>query len=151
MKSKIVFSGDITKPELREQIFNETIQKFERVDILVNNAGRGIVGNILDMTMEQYQEIFDVNVTATVHLSKLCLPYIRKIVQFHSFWKPIKSFFLRLQLTKNIYLKMYFLITGNIYNYTKRRMYHLYHLYDNSREFCGVKLGRNWSLWWGSN
>ncbi|XP_063725115.1 uncharacterized oxidoreductase TM_0325-like [Symsagittifera roscoffensis] len=75
----VIVKGDITKPELREQIFNETIQKFERVDILVNNAGRGIVGNILDMTMEQYQEIFDVNVTATVHLSKLCLPYIRKV------------------------------------------------------------------------
>ena len=42
----------------------------------------GTVGKILDITMDEYQEIFDVNVTATVHLTKLCLSNLRTTDQF---------------------------------------------------------------------
>jgi len=47
------------------QLLGETKRRFGRVSGLVNNAGIAIYGSILDMTLEQYRHVVDVNQVGT--------------------------------------------------------------------------------------
>ena len=44
------------------RLFAETIQHFGHLDILVNNAGTGVVGAIADVTEDEYDKVFNLNV-----------------------------------------------------------------------------------------
>ena len=44
------------------RLFAETIQHFGRIDILVNNAGMSFMGAIADVTEDEYDRVFDLNV-----------------------------------------------------------------------------------------
>lgn len=44
--------------------------------ILVNNAGRPLFRRFLDITVEQWQQVLDVNLTGTFHLCQVVLPHM---------------------------------------------------------------------------
>jgi 3-oxoacyl-[acyl-carrier protein] reductase len=44
------------------RLFDETIQHFGQLDILVNNAGTGIVAPIAEVTEDEYDRVFNLNV-----------------------------------------------------------------------------------------
>ena len=75
---KFFVSGDLTDLKTCDKIVSETVDKFGRIDILVNNAGMGFLGSVRDAPIEQFQEVFDLNVKQVVYMCKLCLPYLEK-------------------------------------------------------------------------
>ncbi|GGE33769.1 ketoacyl reductase [Pullulanibacillus camelliae] len=71
--------ADITKQQDVESLISETISHYNTIDILVNNAG--IVGgfyNFEALSVDDWQEVFDVNVFGMVRVTKAALPYMRK-------------------------------------------------------------------------
>jgi NADP-dependent 3-hydroxy acid dehydrogenase YdfG len=56
----------------------DLISKEGRIDVLVNNAGVGMLGSIEDGTVEEVQEIFDINVFGILRTCRVVLPYMRK-------------------------------------------------------------------------
>jgi NAD(P)-dependent dehydrogenase (short-subunit alcohol dehydrogenase family) len=48
------------------------------IDILVNNAGKAARKPASELTMKEWQEVVDVNLTATFLCSKLAYPYLRQ-------------------------------------------------------------------------
>lgn len=62
-----------TLPALAKQIVTD----FSQVDILVNNAGVFIMGNIGDITAEDYTKTFDVNVSAVFILVNALVPHMK--------------------------------------------------------------------------
>jgi NAD(P)-dependent dehydrogenase (short-subunit alcohol dehydrogenase family) len=73
-----VIAGDITKPDDRRKIVEATIARFGGIDILVNSAG--IIGNgtIENTTLDQWDEMLDINVRSVFHLTQLALPSLLK-------------------------------------------------------------------------
>jgi NAD(P)-dependent dehydrogenase (short-subunit alcohol dehydrogenase family) len=71
-------AGDITNPESREELIKETIQKFGQLDILVNGAGIIAMGSVEHTTLDQYDQMMDVNLRSIFHLTQLALPYLEK-------------------------------------------------------------------------
>lgn len=71
-------AGDITDPQFRESLINATIEKFGKLDVLVNSAGIIASGNIESTTMEQFDQMMDVNVRSIFHLCQLAVPYLEK-------------------------------------------------------------------------
>jgi NAD(P)-dependent dehydrogenase (short-subunit alcohol dehydrogenase family) len=71
-------AGDITDPEYREELIKETIQKFGQLDILVNSAGIIAMGSVETTTLDQYDQMMDVNLRSIFHLTQLALPYLKK-------------------------------------------------------------------------
>lgn len=59
-------------------IINSTINHFGQLDVLINNAGRGAVGSICNTTLEQYDDMMELNVKSAFHLIQLAVPHLIK-------------------------------------------------------------------------
>jgi NADP-dependent 3-hydroxy acid dehydrogenase YdfG len=59
-----------------EQIVIETVDRFGRLDILVANAGVGSYVPFLDLTLEDVDEMIDVNAKGTIYAVKAALPHL---------------------------------------------------------------------------
>ena len=58
----LMIQADIRKTTEVENMFNEIEKNFENVDILINNAGIASVRFFQDITEEEWEDIFNVNV-----------------------------------------------------------------------------------------
>ena len=70
--------GDITKPELRETIVKNTVDKLSKIDVLVNNAGVYKKTELDGWNLENYDLVMDCNLKAVFHLTTLCVPHLTK-------------------------------------------------------------------------
>lgn len=52
-----------------KKIFDTTIEEYGTVDILFNNAGILSAAPLLEMTKEEWDEVFDVDVYAALYLT----------------------------------------------------------------------------------
>lgn len=59
----ILVKADVSREEEVKALFNETLSKFGKLDILVSNAGLQKDSPFLEMTLEQWQKVIDVNLT----------------------------------------------------------------------------------------
>ncbi len=55
---------DVTKVDQVEAMKAAVLKKFGRIDVLINNAGRAWVAPPEDTTLERWQQVFDLNITA---------------------------------------------------------------------------------------
>ncbi|HHY46012.1 MAG TPA: 3-oxoacyl-ACP reductase FabG [Firmicutes bacterium] len=58
-------AGDVTNLRDVEKLAEQVLSRFGKVDILVNNAGAIIRKGALDMTLDEWQRIIDVNLKGT--------------------------------------------------------------------------------------
>jgi glucose 1-dehydrogenase len=61
--SGLLVKADVSREEEVKALFNETISKYGRLDIVVSNAGLQKDSSFLEMTLEQWQKVIDVNLT----------------------------------------------------------------------------------------
>lgn len=67
--------GDVSRATDTQAMVDATIAQWGRVDILVNNAGIGGVGKkLLDLTIEEWQRMIDVDLTAVFLCCRSVLP-----------------------------------------------------------------------------
>jgi 3-oxoacyl-[acyl-carrier protein] reductase len=67
---------DTTKfPQVNEAA-GEVVKKYGRIDILINNAGITRDATQLNMSMEQWQQVVDVNLTAVFNCTKAVAPFM---------------------------------------------------------------------------
>ena len=70
----VIGKCDVTNIEDFKRIAADFHSKMGDTDMLLNNAGIAIVGNILDITLEDWKAILDVNLMGIVHSLKVFLP-----------------------------------------------------------------------------
>ena len=66
--------GDVAREDDARALVASTLDRFGRLDILVNNAGIMVRGPLLDVPMEAYRRMLDINVTGTLLCSRYALP-----------------------------------------------------------------------------
>lgn len=76
-------AADLSLPEDRQRVYEQTLQTSGAPHVLVNNAGLGWYGYYADMPWETAQEMLQVNVAAVMHLTRLFLPDMRKRERGH--------------------------------------------------------------------
>lgn len=69
---------DVTSDESIEKALETVMAHSGRIDVLVNNAGYGAYGVVEEMSLEDAQKQFDVNVFGAVRLIKAVLPSMRR-------------------------------------------------------------------------
>ena len=69
---------DLTKPEARLQLFEETQKRELEIDMLINNAGFGSMGDIVKLDLNRELEMIELNVTALVELTHRFLGPMRE-------------------------------------------------------------------------
>ncbi|CAG5125261.1 unnamed protein product [Candidula unifasciata] len=70
----LTVTGDVTRPETRQQIVKQTVDKFGRLDVLVANAGIVETRAIMDETEETFDNTINTNVKATFFIIKNAIP-----------------------------------------------------------------------------
>ena len=73
--SWLYISSDVSNPEDRKRIIEETITRFGRIDLLVNNAGVApkIRADLLEMTPESWDYVMDTNTKSNMFLTQLAV------------------------------------------------------------------------------
>ena len=64
--SAIAIEMDVTKQESIENAISETVKAFGQIDILINNAALFTAAPLVELTREDYNRVFDINVSGTL-------------------------------------------------------------------------------------
>ena len=70
------FQADVTKPEDRQRMVAEVLKRFGKIDILVSNAGVEHFGRLADLTPEDFNRVFSVNVAAQLFMTQAVAPHL---------------------------------------------------------------------------
>ncbi|NIJ18185.1 SDR family oxidoreductase [Sphingobium vermicomposti] len=68
------FVCDVTSEEAVQGLRDASLAALGRVDVLINNAGLGGEADIVDMTDEQWNRVFDVTLTSLFRMTRAFLP-----------------------------------------------------------------------------
>jgi NAD(P)-dependent dehydrogenase (short-subunit alcohol dehydrogenase family) len=71
-------TADVSRTSELNRLLDETVNRFGGLNFLVNNAGILTVGNAEQITEEQWDHLFNVNVRSVWLLSRGALPHMRK-------------------------------------------------------------------------
>lgn len=70
--------ADVRNFENQKAVVEKVISKWGQLDILVANAGVGHYANIEDLTLEQWQQTIDTNLTGVFYSLKVAIPELKK-------------------------------------------------------------------------
>lgn len=68
--------ADITEPRSAYEAVEDTLERFGRLDILVNNAEVMLLDSALHATVEGWDQMVSLNVTALLHVTHAAVPYL---------------------------------------------------------------------------
>ncbi|MBN2432828.1 MAG: SDR family oxidoreductase [Acidobacteria bacterium] len=77
-RQALVYSGDMSREEDIRDCVERTVSEFGRLDILVNNAGIGRFHKIIDMTTDDWDRMFGLNVRGLFLMTREALPHLRR-------------------------------------------------------------------------
>ena len=61
-----------------QKIFDTTMDTYGTVDVLFNNAGMLSMSPLMDLTIDEWNKIFNVNVTSALLLTQLVAPVMKE-------------------------------------------------------------------------
>jgi NAD(P)-dependent dehydrogenase (short-subunit alcohol dehydrogenase family) len=65
--------------EATEKLVKDIIDQYKKIDILVNNAGTvGKTGTFNEVTVDNWKEVFELNLFAVVMLTQLVIPHMQR-------------------------------------------------------------------------
>lgn len=70
--------GDISRPEVSQQLAEVCLSSFGTIDLLVNNAGLAKPGPVSSLTVDDWQYVFGINVFGALHATYAVLPQMLK-------------------------------------------------------------------------
>lgn len=73
-----VLQLDVQDQKSIEQCIKDIIASENRIDVLINNAGSGFIKPMEQATMEEIQQVMDVNFYGPIRCCKAVMPYMRK-------------------------------------------------------------------------
>ena len=73
----IAVPTDMRNKDAIEALVDRVFQQYGRIDILINNAGQGVYGNVADVDIEQFRQMFELNVLGPVEAMQALIPKMR--------------------------------------------------------------------------
>ncbi|MBV7379926.1 SDR family NAD(P)-dependent oxidoreductase [Maritimibacter dapengensis] len=68
---------DLAKPGAAEAAARQALSVHGKIDVVVNNAGFGVIGALDDLTDDQLEVLFEVDVFAGIQICRTLLPHMR--------------------------------------------------------------------------
>lgn len=90
-KNVRIFKADVSNRKEVQAMIDFAESTFGNIDILVNNAGISCTGLLQDLSIEEWQEVFNVNVNGMFNCTQMILPsmlskHSGKIINISSIW-----------------------------------------------------------------
>ncbi len=115
-KKAIALQANLENSDEVIGLFTEIEQKFGRLDILVNNVGNFQRKNLLETTLEEWNNIIQNNVNSVFQSIQLAIPLMRK----NKYGRIINLGFAGIsQMTIETDITAYFVAKNNVYYLTK--------------------------------
>jgi NAD(P)-dependent dehydrogenase (short-subunit alcohol dehydrogenase family) len=70
--------ADVRSYDEVEKALSATADRFGGLDILVNNAGVGVFSPVADMSLDEWRQVIDTNLTGVFHCCRAGLPHLRR-------------------------------------------------------------------------
>jgi 3-oxoacyl-[acyl-carrier protein] reductase len=70
--------ADVRRSEDAARAIDETTSQFGGLDVLVNNAGVGVFGNVADMSIDDWEQVIDTNLSGVFYSSHAAIPHLRR-------------------------------------------------------------------------
>lgn len=67
---------DVTQQDQVDALLAATIDKFARLDVLVNSVGRSSRGEAISTTLDEFQELWELNFLSLVRCSQAAMPHL---------------------------------------------------------------------------
>jgi short-subunit dehydrogenase len=77
-REAIAVPTDMRNKDAIEAMVDSVFQQYGRIDILINNAGQSVRGNVADVDIDQFRQIFELNVLAPVEAMQALIPKMRQ-------------------------------------------------------------------------
>jgi len=74
----IGLAADVRDLGAQKTAVKKTLETFGELDLLVANAGVGYFGSIEELTLDQWQETIDINLTGVFNSVKACIPALKE-------------------------------------------------------------------------
>ncbi len=74
----LILPSDVADAQSAERAVASTVGKFGRLDALINNAGFAPAAGIEQMSVEQWRQVIDVNLSAVFYLCRAAWPALRQ-------------------------------------------------------------------------
>lgn len=69
--------ADVRRLDEVERALDATATRFGGLDVLINNAGVGVFRPVADMTVDEWHQVIDTNLTGVFHCCRTALPLLR--------------------------------------------------------------------------
>jgi NAD(P)-dependent dehydrogenase (short-subunit alcohol dehydrogenase family) len=73
----LAIRADVRDPADAQRLVDETVRRFGGVDVLVNNAGIGRFANVADMSLDDWRQIIDTNLSGVFYCSRAAIPAMK--------------------------------------------------------------------------
>lgn len=73
-REAIAVPTDMRNRDAIEALVDSVFQQYGRIDILINNAGQSVRGNVADVDIDQFRQIFELNVLGPVEAIQAVIP-----------------------------------------------------------------------------
>lgn len=77
-KDCVFFQGDVAKAEDLEKVYDYVQSRFNYLNVIINSAGIISPGGVEELSLQDWQHTFDVNLTAPFHVTKVMLPLLKQ-------------------------------------------------------------------------
>ena len=74
----LVVQGDVSQWDSAQAMVNATVEFGGKIDVLVNNAGIDPAATVLEIPIEQWQKVIDINLTGPMLMMKAAIPHMIK-------------------------------------------------------------------------
>jgi len=71
-------AADVRNPADAARLMDEAATRFGGLDILVNNAGVGRFANVADMSVDEWRQVIDTNLSAVFYCCHAAIPHLRR-------------------------------------------------------------------------
>jgi NAD(P)-dependent dehydrogenase (short-subunit alcohol dehydrogenase family) len=61
-----------------ESLVETTVEEYDRLDVMVNNAGIGRAGTIEELTLEEWDDVIQINLSGVMYGSRAALPHLKQ-------------------------------------------------------------------------
>ncbi len=91
LPGSLLLKGDVSSEEDVKNMIEQTVTHFGKIDVLINNAGISQTGLLQDISLEEWEKHFSINVTGTFLMCKhaaknMIANHNGKIINISSIW-----------------------------------------------------------------
>ena len=69
--------ADVRDPADAQRVVDEAVRRFGGADVLVNNAGIGKFANVADMSLDDWRQIIETNLSGVFHSTRAAIPAMK--------------------------------------------------------------------------